>query len=193
MCLKTVDYSIIVNKNMTGPIIPGQVLKNILGTYEVTFGQAISLPKSKVYYNNRVEAALRESITNPLGVRAVTRKYLGLPSIMGRSKEATFGFIKDWIWHKINSWSSKYLSKAGREVLIKSTLQSIPSYFMIIYLHPNKFIDGIDKMINAFWWGHGGSMRKGMHRLSWKNWLLKFYGGMGFKTSFNVGMLGKQG
>lgn len=105
ICVKTVDYSIIVNKNMAGSIILDQVMKNILGTYEVTFGQAISVPKSKVYYNNRVETALRESITNTLGVRAVmgTRKYLGLPSIMGRSKEATFGFIKDRIWHKINS------------------------------------------------------------------------------------------
>lgn len=79
--------------------------------------------------------------------------------------------------------------------MIKSALQPIPSYFMIIYLHPNKFIDGIEKMINAFWWGHGSSMRKGMHWLSWKHCLLKFYGGMGSKdlTSFNVAMLDKQG
>lgn len=45
-----------------------------------------------------------------------TGQYLGMPSMVGRSKEATFGFIKDRIWHKINSLSSKCLSKAGREV-----------------------------------------------------------------------------
>jgi hypothetical protein len=58
---------------------------------------------------------------NILGVTAVmgTDKYLGLPSMVGRSKEATFDFIKDRIWHKINSWSSKCLFKAGQEVMIK--------------------------------------------------------------------------
>jgi len=80
-----------------------------------------------------------------------TSKYLGLPSMVGRSKEATFRFIKDCIWHKINSCSSKCLSKAGREVMIKSVLQFIPSYIMSVFLLPNKLVDAIEKMINAFW------------------------------------------
>jgi len=57
-----------------------------------------------------------------------TGKYHDLPSMVGRSKETTFGFIKDRIWHKINSWSSKCLLKASREVMIRSVQQSIPSY-----------------------------------------------------------------
>jgi hypothetical protein len=82
------------------------MMKNILETYEAASGQAISLPKSEVYYSFRVEAPLKDSITNTLGVRDVmgTGKYLGLPSMVGRSKEATFGFIKDRIWHKINTF-----------------------------------------------------------------------------------------
>ena len=51
-----------------------------------------------------------------------TRKYLGLPSMVGRSKKATFNFIKDRVWQKINSWSSKCLSKAGREIMIDEML-----------------------------------------------------------------------
>jgi len=96
---------------------------------------------------------LKETITNILGVIAVmgTSKYLGLPSMVGRRKEATFGFIKDHIWHKINSWSSKCLSKAGKEVMIKSVLQSIPSYIMSVFLLPNKLVDAIEKIIDAFW------------------------------------------
>jgi len=111
-----------------------------------------------------------------------TYKYLGLPSMVGRSKEATFGFIKDRIWHKINSWSSKCLSKAGREVMIKSVLQFIPSYIMSIFFLPNKLVDAIEKMINAFWWGQGGNMRRGVHWMSWKRSSVhKIFGGMGFK------------
>ena len=56
------------------------VMKNILATYEDASRQAISLPKSKVYYGNRVEASQRDFITNTLGVRAImgTGKYIGL-------------------------------------------------------------------------------------------------------------------
>ena len=51
-------------------------------------------------------------------------------------------------------------------------------------------------MINAFQWGHGGNMRRGLHWMSWERFSVhKNFGGMGFKdlTSFNVAMLGKQG
>lgn len=48
---------------------------------------------------------VHNNIANILGVQAVlgTGKYLGLPSMIGRSKKATFNFIKDIIWKKINS------------------------------------------------------------------------------------------
>jgi len=58
------------------------------------------------FYNAQVEASLRDSITKILDVRAVMgiEKYLGLPSMVGRSrKEATFDFMEDQIWYKINS------------------------------------------------------------------------------------------
>lgn len=105
-------------------------MKHILENYEKAYGQATSLPKSEVYNSRSVSGPVHDSITSTLGVRIVMSivKYLGFPSMIGRSKEATFGFIKDRIWHKINSWSSKCLSKAEREMVIKSILQSILSY-----------------------------------------------------------------
>jgi hypothetical protein len=125
-----------------------------------------------------------------------TGKYLGLPSMIGRNKQATFSFIKDRVWQKINSWSIKCLSKAGREVMVKYVLQSIPSYVMSIFLLPSSLIDSIEKMLNVFWWGYGGNHARGIHWLSWdKLTVHKKYGGMGFKdlTAFNLAMLGKQG
>jgi len=57
-----------------------------------------------------------------------TGKYLGLPSMVGCSKKATFNFIKDRVCQHINILSSKCWSKGGREIMIKSVLQSISSY-----------------------------------------------------------------
>jgi len=69
-----------------------------------------------------------------------TGKYLGLPSMIGRDKRYVFSFIKDRIWKRINAWRGRALSKAGKKVMIKSVLQSIPSCIMSIYLLP-KFIN----------------------------------------------------
>lgn len=47
-----------------------QVMKNILHTYELASGQAISLPKSEVFFSKVVPSPLKETIANILGVRA---------------------------------------------------------------------------------------------------------------------------
>lgn len=38
--------------------------------------------------------------------------YSGLPSMVGRSNKATFSFINDRVWKKINYWRARALSKA---------------------------------------------------------------------------------
>lgn len=80
-------------------------MKTILAIYEVASGQAISLPKFEIYYSRNTGADVQNNITSILGVQAVlgTSKYLGLPSMIGRSKKSTFNFIKDRVWQKINA------------------------------------------------------------------------------------------
>jgi len=80
--------------------------------------------------------------------------------------------------------------------MIKFVLQAIPSYVMSIFRLPNTLLDEIEKMMNAFWWGHGGTSNRGLRWLSWEKLSVhKNHGGMGFKdlAAFNVAMLGKQG
>ena len=181
-----------------GNINQAEKMKNILAFYEKASGQAINLQKSEIFCSRNVSTAEHNNIANILGVQVVLGigKHLGLPSMIGRSKKATFNFIKDRVWKKINSWSSKCLSKAGREVLIKSVLQSIPTYFMSLLTLLSSLCDDIEKTMNSFWWGHSGAQSKGIHWMSWdKLSMHKKDGGMGFKSlgTFNLVMLGKQG
>ena len=174
------------------------VMKDILSTYERASGQAISLPKSEIYCSRNVPDDLKHNITTTLGVQVVlgTGKYLGLPSMIGRDRKATFAYIKDRVWQKINSWSGKCLLKAGREVMIKSVMQSIPTYVMSLFQLPTTLIDSIEKMMNSFWWGHGKTTHRGIHWMNWEKLSTpKVHGGMGSKalSTFNLAMLGKQG
>jgi hypothetical protein len=46
-----------------------------------------------------------------------------------------------------NAWSGKHLSKAGKEVLIKSVAQSIPAYCMSIFILLSTLGEEIQRMI----------------------------------------------
>jgi hypothetical protein len=132
---------------------------SLLDTYGAASGQEINLSKSEVFFSRNLSKAAQEDLSGIMGVKHVmgTGTYLGLPSMIGRSKKATFGFIKDRVWKKINSWRGRALSKAGKDVMIKSVLQAIPSYIMSVYLLPESIISDIEKMLNSFWWGDGSN------------------------------------
>jgi hypothetical protein len=138
-------------------LVETRKLMEILKTCEETSGQEINLSKLKVFFSRNINWATQEELSNRMVVNHVlgTNIYLSLPSMAWRSKKETFSYIKDWIWKIINSWRSYPLSKAGKEVMIKSILQAIPAYVMTIYLLPDTLINDIERMINVFWRGGG--------------------------------------
>ena len=64
-------------------------------------------------------------------------KYLGLPSIIGKSKMAVFADVKERVAKKLSSWKEKLLSMGGRKALIKAVAQAIPTYTMSCFLLPS--------------------------------------------------------
>jgi hypothetical protein len=56
----------------------------------------------------------------PIQTVASFSKYLGLPTISGRSKNQIFNFIIEKIWKKLKGWKERHLSFAGRSTLIKA-------------------------------------------------------------------------
>ena len=60
-------------------------------------------------------------------------KYLSLPMIWGKSKVGKFKELQERITKNVIKWKEKTISKVGRETLIKSMAQAIPTYFMSIF------------------------------------------------------------
>ena len=78
-------------------------------------------------------------------------KYLGLPSLVGRQKKACFNKVKEHIWAKMQGWKEKLLSQAGKEVVIKAVVQSIPTYSMSVFRLPVGLLKDIEAIIRKFW------------------------------------------
>ena len=111
------------------------VINAVLQTYANASSQCINMEKSSVYFNNNNQEGQKVEIVSMLGVKVVDRfeSYLGLPTLVGRTKYQTFSYLKDRVWKKLQGQKGMMLSRAGKEVLIKAVIQAIPTYIMGVF------------------------------------------------------------
>ena len=74
-------------------------------------------------------------------------RYLGLPSLIGRNKKTVFSYLKSRLWQRIHGWRHKFLSRAGKGVLIQSVGQALPSYVMSSFLLHTSLADELQRML----------------------------------------------
>ena len=74
------------------------------------------------------------------------------------------------------------LSRAGKDILLKTVAQAIPNYAMNIYLLPMELYKELERMTNSFWWGRKGNGSGGIIWMKWDRLCKqKTHGGIGFK------------
>ena len=171
-------------------------MKRILNIYESISGQQINFGKSTVVFSPNTKGEDRTKVFDKLGVTEIDKpgNYLGMPIVISRNRVATFSFLLDRVDQKLQAWGNKTLSKAGKVLLLKTSAQTVPNFWMSLMLIPLEVCDGIQKKFNAFWWGNNSS-NGGIRWLSWdKLCQVKEVGGLGFKKlrEFNIAMLAKQ-
>ncbi|XP_074278676.1 uncharacterized protein LOC141602272 [Silene latifolia] len=168
----------------------------ILQMYEKASGQLVSKEKTTVSFSKGTEERRRLAVEAVLGVRVVAEhdRYLGLPTVIGSSKQVLTRVVRDKLSNKLQGWRGMLFSRAGREVLIKAVAQSIPTYAMSVFRLPANFCDELRSMVSKFWWGSDNGKRK----MSWVAWSTlcrsKARGGLGFRDfeNFNRALLAKQ-
>ncbi|KAL0413804.1 UNVERIFIED_CONTAM: hypothetical protein Sradi_1582100 [Sesamum radiatum] len=76
----------------------------VLELYRRASGQEINFSKSSVAFSKNMSETECQAITNDLHIRRENKMalYLGLPSVVARSKRELFAVIRDKIWSRIN-------------------------------------------------------------------------------------------
>jgi hypothetical protein len=119
----------------------------ILQRYKLASGQQLNTAKTFIFFRKNTCMAFRELIGSAVRETAIQgyEKYLGLPSMVGKAKFATFAGI-------LGGWKEKLLSQASREILIKAVIQSIPTYSMSVFILPK----ALCKKLNSLCRGSDG-------------------------------------
>ncbi|XP_074314569.1 uncharacterized protein LOC141649788 [Silene latifolia] len=172
------------------------IITDILRRYERASGQLVNLDKTTVSFSRGVTVERQSVIASRLGVTVVEEhhRYLGLPTVIGRSKKVLTDILRDKLSKCLQGWRGKILSRAGKEVLLKAVANSLPTYVMIIFKIPANFYDELRTMMSRFWWNHD-ERKNGISWVAWKKLCRpKRMGGMGFRDFklFNLALLGKQ-
>lgn len=170
-------------------------LMEIINRYGEASGQVINFEKSAITFSSKTPPSVKSAAKLKLGINKEggVGKYLGLPEHFRRRKKDIFTSIVDRIRQRSHSWTSRFLSAAGKQILLKSVLAAMPLYAMSCFKLPLSLCKRIQSILTRFWWDEKPEKRK----ISWVAWdtltLPKFEGGLGFREieQFNDALLGR--
>ena len=124
--------------------------------------KAINRQKTTLFFSRNTRTDVKQNIRNMMGARIMEdcEKYLGLPMVSGKSKVNTFKDLQEKITRRVFGWKEKLISKAGREILIKTVAQALLTYYMSIFKIPKTLCDTINSTMAKYWWGQTKKEKK---------------------------------
>lgn len=146
------DDSLIFGKATTMEC--GEILR-VLQVYEELSEQQLNRTKTSIFFSRNTDHTTKEAIRASFGAQIIKphESYLGLLSLVGRSKRNTFAQLKERVSNKLAGWKEMLLSSAGKEILIKAVAQAVPTYTMSCFRLPDALCDELTGLVRQFWWG----------------------------------------
>jgi hypothetical protein len=121
---------------------------HILGIFGEASGLMTNINKTEYFPIQCGSTNLSFLTSRNLAISNFPCKYLGLPCISRSPQETCFSHL----CNRLPRWKRDLLSYPGREILAKSILFAIPTYFLSIFKMRNWVITSIDKIRRAFLW-----------------------------------------
>jgi hypothetical protein len=164
-----------------------------LTCFEAATGLRVNMAKSEMVPVGEVPniGDLAEVLCCQIGTLPIS--YLGMPLGATYRAVSIWNPILEKMERKLAGWKKLYLSRGGRLTLLKSTLSSLPTYFLSLFTIPVSVANRIEKHQRNFLWGGMGDEFK-HHLVKWDTVCTpKAEGGLGIRSLvlFNRALLGK--
>ena len=113
-------------------------LMRVLQVYELSTSQQLNWKNTSLFFSSNTPPHTQEHIKQLFEAEVIKQHeiYLGLPSLVGRSKRNTFQQLKERLANKFSEWKEKLLSNVDKGVLIQAVAQAILAHTMSCFLLP---------------------------------------------------------
>jgi hypothetical protein len=131
----------------------------------------VNLQKSSIFFGNKCQDSVNLTVKDKLEVsnEVFQDTYLGMPMEIVRATTVSFKFLSGRVWKRASSCSGRPLSRASKEVWLKSVVQAIPNHIMSRFQVSVSTCDKMRRSIADHWWGFEDGCKK-MHWSYWE-WL----------------------
>ena len=123
--------------------------------FEAFSGLKINLHKSEIIPLGRVDNVEELAAELGCGVGSLPTKYLGLPLGAPHRALGVWDSIEERFRNRLSSWKRQYISKGWSLTLIRSTLSSLPIYFLSLFRMPKivwSRLEKIQRGLSLGWW-----------------------------------------
>jgi exonuclease III len=168
-------------------------LRGVFIWFQAISGLKINLSKSELVPVGPVPNVPELAGILGCSVASLPLTYLGLPLGASFKMKSIWAGVVERMEKRLAGWKRLYLSKGGRVTLIKSTLSSIPTYYLSLFPIPMSIACRIEKLQRDFLWG-GLEDEQKLHLVNWHQVCTPLHsGGLGIRNMaiFNKALLGK--
>ena len=142
-------------------------MKRVLIIFYLCSGLKINLHKS-VLFGVGVDNEEIKFKADSLGCKpgAIPFVYLGIKVGANMNRISNWDPVVNTFKKRLSKWKANTLSIAGRLTLIKSVLDSLPTYYFSLFKAPMKVINILERLMRRFLWGGSDEVKK----ISWVAW-----------------------
>ena len=130
---------------------PDQLLyvRIVLTCFEAVTGLQVNMAKSEMVPVGEVQniSKLADSLCCHIG--GLPLSYLGMPLGASYKAVAVWNPILEKLERRLSGWQKLYLSKGGRLTFLKSTLSSLPTYFLSLFTIPISVVRKIGGLVQT--------------------------------------------